>query len=118
MSTERDRILKMVEDGAINATEAAELLAAVEDEAESPESSDRLPNVAHGDPPWEVPLVAGLVLSAFGLLGLLSGRRAGVLARVGALVTVFAGLAAALVGFWSRNAPWLHINVQERDGNN
>lgn len=121
MSTERDHILKMLEGGAITAGEAAELLGALEDNesvtASGAASRDVLPVPNHGDPPWEAPFFGGLVIAGFGLLGLLRARRAGILARIGAWVTLLLGLTAIVAGYWSRNAPWLHINVQERNGN-
>lgn len=116
MSAERDRILKMVEDGAIDAAGAAELLAAIENEAERSGSGEYTP-VTPSNPPWEAPFVAGIVLTGFGLLGLMRSRRGNVLGRIGAWVTLIGGLAAAIVGLWSRDVPWLHIKVQESDGN-
>ena len=116
MSAESDRILKMVEDGAISAAEAADLLAAIETEESPATSGERLPATRRGDAPWEAPFVAGIVLSGFGLLGLIRSRNDGVLSRVGAWLTLLLGLGAAIAGFWSRNTPWLHITVQERDG--
>ena len=120
MPTERDRILKMVEDGTINAAEANELLGAMGNAALVTRGApDVIGNgaAAPANPPWEAPFVAGIVLSGFGLLGLMR-RRANIFGRMGAWLTLILGLAAAAVGFWSRNAPWLHINVQEKDGNN
>lgn len=113
MSEERGRILKMVEDGAINAEEAADLLASIEDDDGGREALD---GAVPGEPPWEAPLIAGAILSGFGLLGLMRGKSAGVVGRIGAWATLLLGLFAIMVGIWSRNAPWLHIRVQEKDG--
>src|SRR5690606_7767261 len=71
---------------------------------------------AQGNPPWEAPFVAGIVLSGFGLLGLMRSRRGNIFGRIGAWLTLLLGLGSAAVGFWSRNAPWLHIDVREKDG--
>lgn len=113
---ERDHILKMIEEGTINATEGADLLASIAGEEEDLSVSDWRALPGAGDKPWEVPLITGIVLSGFGLLGIIRGRRVGVLGRIGAWATFFLGFAAIVVGFWSRNAPWLHIRVQETDG--
>lgn len=116
-SDERDQILKMVESGAINATEAAELLATLEDEQEEASAGGSSFAPIKREAPWEVPFVAGVVVSGFGLLGLIRARNAGALGRISALLTLFLGLAALVIGIWSRNAPWLHVDVRERDGN-
>lgn len=117
MSEERDQILNMVESGAISAAEAAELLAALEDKNEASSAGSSMPAPIKREAPWEVPVIAGTVVTGFGLLGLIRARRAGVLGRIGALLTLLLGLAALVVGIWSRNAPWLHVDVRERDGN-
>jgi len=116
MFTERDRVLKMVEDGAITAGEAAELLAALEVDKGAARSLDALSATNESGPPWEAPFFGGFVVAGFGLLGLMHAQRGGVLARIGAWVTLLLGLAGVVVGYWGRNTPWLHINVQERNG--
>lgn len=116
MSEERDRILKMVEDGTVNASEAEELLASIEEGDEALEATGEVTTAPLGDEPWEVPVIAGTVLSGFGLLGILRGQRAGMLGRVSAWATLLLGLLAVVVGIWSRNAPWLHVRVKESDG--
>lgn len=118
MSEERDKILTMVESGAISATEAAELLAALDDEQKEPVTVGAMPAVDRGEPPWEAPVIAGIVVTGFGLLGLIRARRAGVLGRMGALLTLLLGLVGLIIGVWSRSAPWLHVDVRERNGNN
>lgn len=115
MSRERDSVLKMIEDGTISAAEATELLGAMKNE-KAVANSNQVAALAPGNPPWEAPFVAGVVLSGFGLLGLMRKRRGNIFSRVGAWITLLLGLGAAVVGFWSRNAPWLHIDVQEKDG--
>jgi len=116
MNEERDKILNMVESGAISATEAAELLAALDDESQQPDVGGDTP-LARSEPPWEAPVIAGIVVAGFGLLGLVRARRGGILSRVGALLTLILGLAGLIIGIWSRNAPWLHVNVHEPNGN-
>lgn len=121
MSDEQDRILRMVEAGTITASEANELLAAMENSPQPVEASpagDR-PEFSR---PWEVPVFGGLVVAALGVMGMgrlyLSRGRGSMVARTGAWLTVLLGLVAVVVGLWSRHAPWLHLRVQERDGNN
>lgn len=116
MSEERDRILKMVEDGAISASEAEELLTSIEGEDGALEATGEVATSPRGDEPWEVPVIAGTVLSGFGLLALLRARRSGMLGQIGAWATLLLGLVAVMVGIWSRNAPWLHVRVKEEDG--
>jgi hypothetical protein len=116
MSEERNRILKMVEDGAVSASEAEELLASIEGGDEDLEATGEVITSPLGDEPWEVPVIAGTVLSGFGLLGILRGRGGSILSRVGAWGTLLLGLVAVVVGIWSRNAPWLHVRVKESDG--
>lgn len=125
MREEEERILKMVEQGAITAEEGSELLSALEEEGETvPVTAADVPGTAttaksRFDRAWEVPFFGGVVVAGFGLSGLIRTRgRDGVLARTGAVLTFLLGLLAVFVGLWSRNAAWLHIRVQERDGDN
>ncbi len=118
MSEERDKILSMIESGAISATEAADLLAVLDEEQAAPAMPDPMPAANRGEPPWEAPVVAGIVVAGFGLLGLIRARRAGILGRIGALLTLLLGVVGLIIGIWSRNAPWLHVDVRERNGNN
>lgn len=117
MKDERERILKMLEEGTITADEADELLAALDgdDPAADPAQAQALPRQL--DQPWEFPFFGGLIVSAFGILGLLRAPRDdGKLVRRGAWLTLLLGALGVAVGYWSRNAPWLHVRVQERDG--
>jgi hypothetical protein len=116
MENERERILKMVEEGTMSADEAHELLAALDDEsAVDAGQAQALPQEM--DQPWEVPFFGGLIVSAFGILGLLRAPRDdGKLARRGAWLTLLLGALGIAVGYWSRSAHWLHVQVQERDG--
>lgn len=118
MSEERDKILNMVESGAISATEAAELLAALQEEQEERPTVEAMPVPDRRDPPWEAPLIVGIVVTGFGLLSLIRARRAGIVGRIGALLTLLLGLVGLIVGIWSRNAPWLYVDVRDHNGNN
>ncbi len=112
MQTERERILAMVAAGAISAAEADELLDAL---GEKP-----LHEPAGGSPPlkrdWEIPFGAGLVMTFLGLVGLLRRER-GLLASMGAWSTFLLGLLVAAAGLGGRHSPWLHVRVQEPQGN-
>lgn len=125
MREEEERILKMVEEGAISADEAGELLSAIEAaEKAVPPQATEVPGTTPAtaarpglDRAWEVPFFGGFVVAAFGLLGLIRTRgRDGLLARTGAGLTLVLGLLGIFVGLWSRDAAWLHVRVQERDG--
>lgn len=128
MDEERERILQMVEAGTITADEAGALLAALEDtpgEAPGGAAPSQRPATEFPDRPWEFPFFGGLVVAVLGLLGLSralrqpsSGGPRSLLARAGAGFTLLAGLAAVAVGFWSRTAPWLHVRLFSREGDN
>jgi hypothetical protein len=116
MSEERERILRMVEEGKISVVEAGDLLDALGNESETAD----VPAVEHPEGSlkraWEVPFFGGLLVALLGGFGLWrQGGRRSVLG-IGAWVTFFLGLAAAGVGLWSRNVPWLHLRVEEKDG--
>ena len=115
MSEERARILGMVEQGKISAGEANELLEAMGDKAE-----EGIPPLATPEAPleraWEVPFFGGLMVALLGGFGLVRRRgRDGVLG-IGAWTTFLLGLAVAGIGLWSRDVPWLHLRVEEKDG--
>jgi hypothetical protein len=113
MSEERQRVLRMLGEGTISAEEADDLLAALEDSAASPTqaAATATPPV---EKPWEIPFFGGLIVAGLGAFGV--RRDGGFLARLGAWTTFLLGAATAAVGFWSRTAPWLHVDVHERDG--
>lgn len=123
MSDEQDRILKMVEEGTISASEANDLLEALdageEPAAPSPTASTEPPTKYH---PWQIPVAGGLLLLVMGVLGLarLARRQRpgplGPLARVGAGGAFVLGLLLTALGLWSRNAVWLHVRVEEAGG--
>lgn len=122
MDEEREHILRMVEEGTISADEAGALLSALGEEGDA----DTQPVVEERElpaRPWEFPFFGGIVVVVLGLLGLSramrqprAGRAPSLLARVGAGFTLLVGLVAIAVGFWSRTAPWLHVRVFSREG--
>jgi hypothetical protein len=113
METERNRILAMVEAGTISAAEADELLQALGPGPAGEAATQTLPLKRD----WEIPFGAGLVMTFLGLVGLLQRKR-GFLASVGAWSTFLLGVLVAAAGLGGRNSPWLHVRVQEPQGNN
>jgi len=120
MSEEQERILQMVAEGQISAAEGNELLTALGEEGEA----EGVPAVARPEAPleraWEIPFFGGLMVALLGSFGLLRRDRrrgpVGGLKGIGAWGTFLLGLMVAGVGLWSRNVPWLHLRVQEQDG--
>lgn len=113
METERQRILAMVAAGTISAEEGNELLGAMGAGPVHKEPPTNLP-IRHD---WEIPFGAGLVISFFGLAGLLRRQR-GILGSIGAWSTLFLGLLVTVVGISGRSSPWLHVRVAQEEGSN
>jgi hypothetical protein len=113
METERQRILAMVAAGTISADEANELLEAMGAASAGHEPPTNLP-LRHD---WEIPFSAGLVISFFGIAGLLRRER-GLLGGLGAFITLLLGLVVTAVGISGRSSPWLHVRVQQDEGSN
>ena len=123
MKSESDKILSMLEEGTITAEEADELLEAVEESPPTPQAVDP------GEPPprmeniraaWRVPFNISLVVTAISGSLFIRTRRARGLAKVIwtlllAPVMVISGLAAVLL-YFSKDGPWLHVRVREEDG--
>lgn len=117
MNEEQERILRMVEEGRVSAAEANELLTAVAGEGEAEAAAPMAQAEAPLERAWEVPFFGGLMVALLGSFGLLRrGGRRGLLGA-GAWGTLVLGLAVAGAGLWSRNVPWLHLRVEEQDGN-
>lgn len=120
MSDEQDRILKMVEEGTLSAAEANDMLEALETDEAPAEQEPSVPDTLQR--PWQVPVAGGLLLLAAGGWGLARLTRRepsgplGPLARMGAGGAFLLGLLLTAVGLWSRNAVWLHVRVEEKDG--
>jgi hypothetical protein len=122
MSNERDKILAMVEEGSITAEEAEELLAALE---ESSDQAPPAPDISWPDMPqrgqtWQRPFNASLIGVVSGGVLLLATRKAeGFWGLIRLLVlwplTIAAGL-IALVTYFSKDSPWVHLRVKTHDG--
>jgi hypothetical protein len=121
MQEEQERILRMVEEGQISAEEAGELLSALGGE-EGISAAEGAPAAAIDQPleplekPWEVPFFGGLIVALLGTFGLWRRRGRGGILAIGAWGTVLFGMVVAAAGFWSRDVPWLHLRVEEKDG--
>jgi hypothetical protein len=118
MSSERDKILAMVEEGTITAEEANELLEALadtEDQEQAAEPTFYWPNMPQRGQSWQRPFNLALFGSILGGLLLLSTRKStGLTAVIRALVlwplTIFAAL-AAIITYFTKDSPWLHVRV-------
>ena len=119
MDGERDKILKMLEEGTISAEEAEELLAAIDDST-AVEASYEEPDPPQFHPNWQAPFAVSLFVFLLGGSGLLRTRGAtGVPRLLSRLffwpVTILAGL-TAVITYLSKDGPWLHLRVKSSDG--
>lgn len=128
MESERLEILKMLEEGQIDAQEAAALLAAL---GESQAAEDAAEAPAEGLPPdreppepmetrwakfWIYPMMAGgaiLLLGALvvGLVSLAGGAWGWLLCGWPLLLL---GLLIFVLALWSRSATWMHLRISEQ----
>jgi hypothetical protein len=124
MSSERDKILAMLEEGTISAAEANELLAAISAEDSADTIGDTAefawPDMPARGQAWQRPFNVALLGSATGATLLLSTRNAtGFMRFVRAVffwpLTIFSGV-AALITYISKDSPWLHVRVHSDDG--
>ena len=123
MDGERDKILKMLEEGTISAEEAEELLAAIEGDYDDPAAVDTVyegPDMSQFRSYWRRPFtIAAVVLlvSGSGLLGTRGSRGlAGLLRRLLFWpVTLLAAL-TAVITYLSKDGPWLHMRIRSADG--
>lgn len=141
MGEAENRILKMLEEGRITAEEADQLLSAIGPGQSTSQVAgdtiirDAIPSAgweeeAGYQPPvelnkfrhrfWRIPFLvalASLVLSTLGLI--LMYQSAGQVAFIGFLCvwTIFVIAFIVTAFFWLiRNAPWLHVRIQEQNG--
>lgn len=123
MTLEQEKILSLLEEGKINAAEADELLATIDASdmafddlslGENPPDMSRLRQM------WRIPFSISLTilgLSATILLSLrgVKNRRGRFIKTLTLPITILAAL-AALVSYWSKSAPWIHVRVQQESG--
>ncbi len=121
MADEKEKILAMLEEGTITAAEAEELLAAID---ESDAAEPAIPEVSWPDmldrgQAWRRPFNLSLFGSLIGGSLLLSTREASGFMRFLRIFifwpfTLFAA-AMALITYFTRESPWLHVRVQSED---
>lgn len=141
MSSERQKILEMLENGLITAGEASDLLEALSGDsggasqetyagAESefvhegvvvnPSGTEIPPDMDRIRGFWQYPFyvaVAVLTLSGLGLYGIYGASQGQATFWLFCVwsIFVFAAL-ATMLAFWSRTARWLHVRVEEKKG--
>lgn len=123
MTLEQEKILSLLETGKINAAEADELLATLDASdmafAES-NAGENLPDMSRYRQLWRVPFSISLGVLGFSAMILLSlrgakDRRGRFIKTLTLPITILAAL-GALISYWSKSAPWIHVRVQEEDG--
>ncbi len=123
MKQEQEHVLKMLEMGKISAEEADDLLDVL-DEPQSETMPPPLPEPPTGPnmdvyrENWRSPFNAALVtlgVSSGAFLGLRSRRGIvpGTL-RLLALPIMLISAVVAVVSYWSKDAPWVHVRVREQ----
>lgn len=119
MTNEREKIKAMLAEGTLTPAEAAELLAALPPDpaAQPPAPRPALP--ARGEA-WRAPFGVAVLFTGIGGAKLLFTRKSGGLLRFLRTFliwpfTILAGLAALLM-YLNRDAPWLHVRLQDEDG--
>lgn len=121
MQEEELRILNMVQEGQISATEAAALLAAL---ANPVETEGEAQTVVEPDAAarwgrfWLYPLLAGGILLIVGALfmGLLSAVGAAHGWFICGWMPMILGVLLAILAWWSRSSTWLHLRIREGEG--
>jgi len=135
MSEERSRILQMIQDGTLSATEAMELLDALEEDEEggatalSPDISTPLEGeVIPSNPPnmdryrhfWKIPFIIALVfllLTGFWLRAIYQSSEGAITFGFICIWSFFMlAFVVTLLAFFSRRAAWLHVRVKEKEG--
>lgn len=120
MDPEEESVLNMLERGQITAAEADNLLDALETEDDTPPPMPALsdpPDMSHYRAAWRKPFNASLValgVSGGVFLGLRGSRSLPVrLLRLVALPVALISAVAAVISYWSKDAPWVHVRVRE-----
>ena len=126
MTDEKDKILSMLEEGAITAEEANVLLEAVEDVGQ--DAAQTAAPLQQGPPPdravvreaWRLPFNVSLIVTALaGSLLWRSRRAAGIVRILSTIVllplTLISSL-SALLFYLSKNGPWLFLRIKSEEG--
>ena len=131
MSEQRLEILNKLHDGEISADEAEKLLSELGTETYEADLDDQkvviLPKgeskgiTHHADIPqaenlWQWITIAGA--SVFVVLGALMFSVASFLGLICLGPFVALGFGVAALGLWSKSSHWIHVRVQEKDGDN
>jgi hypothetical protein len=120
MNGEREKILAMLEEGTITAEEADDLLGAIEETDETERSDFSWPDMPARGQAWRKPFNVALLGSIAGSVLLLGTRKSGGLLRfvhnfILWPLTLFSA-AAALITYFTKDSPWLHVRVNSKDG--
>ena len=120
MNGEREKILAMLEEGTISAAEAQELLEAIDVTDEMDAKDFSWPEMPARGEAWRRPFNLALFGSIMGAVLLLATRKSGGLLRFLRLIllwplTLFSA-AAALVTYFTKDSPWIHVRVRSKDG--
>lgn len=120
MEQEQESVLNLLEQGKITADEADNLLNALEPEEALPQMPDlpTPPDMSKYRAAWRKPFNASLValgLSGGAFLGLRRSRSLPArLISIVALPVALISAVAAVVSYWSKDAPWIHVRVREQ----
>jgi len=123
MDGERDKILKMLEEGTISAEEAEELLTVIEDDYDDPPAVDTSydgPDMSQFRSYWRRPFTISMLVLLVSGSGLWQIRRSTGLPSLLRRflfwpVTILAALTAAIT-YLSKDGPWLHMRIRSADG--
>lgn len=134
MSDSKEHILQMLQDGAISAEEADRLLTAIDGDTDIPDAAPvderipdeplpggNLPHITDFREGWRVPFFSGLFMAALSARQIMRLRKKeGFFNSLGrgfhGLMFAVAGF-GALIALWSRDARWLRVKIEEKDGN-
>lgn len=124
MSTEQDKVLTMLEEGAISAEEANDLLTAMPADTED-EMVITAVSAASGDIPdmdryrnfWLAPfLILSTVTAILGLMLRSAMNKRKPFGFLFALALFSFSFILTVLMFLSRNSTWVHIRIQEKEG--
>lgn len=128
MGDEQDKVLSMLQDGAIDAEQANELLDAMEPERERmvvtavSEASGDIPDMARYRSFWVMPFVilsAVTTLLALWLRALSTNRKSRMPFGIIVVFSLFLfSMGLTVLMFLSRKSTWVHVRVQEKNGSN